>query len=75
MTNQPPVHPRVCGEHVEQIRRLDLVAGSSPRVRGTRHARLSPVSTRETFLAVSRREDFWFIAAVRSEDETEFRAG
>ncbi len=28
-----------------------------------------PVSTRETFLAVSRREDFWFIAAARSEDE------
>jgi predicted nucleic acid-binding protein len=37
--------------------------------------RLSPVSTRETFLAVSRREDFWFIAAARSEDEQEIRAG
>jgi len=36
---------------------------------------VSPVSTRETFLAVSRREDFWFIAAARSEDEQEIRAG
>jgi glucose-1-phosphate cytidylyltransferase len=36
---------------------------------------MSPVSTRETFLAVSRREDFWFIAAARSEDEQEIRAG
>jgi hypothetical protein len=40
-----------------------------------RYLPLSPVSTLETFLAVSRREDFWFIAAARSEDETEIRAG
>jgi hypothetical protein len=36
---------------------------------------VSAVSTRETFLAVSPTEDFWFIAAARSEDEAEIRAG
>jgi hypothetical protein len=37
--------------------------------------RLSPVSTRDAFLAVSRNKDFWFIAAARSEDETGIRSG
>ena len=32
------------------------------------------VSTRETKLGTSRREDFWFIVAARSEDEAEIRA-
>src|SRR5450755_904836 len=34
-----------------------------------------PVSTLETNCGSSRREDFWFIVAARSEDETEIRAG
>ena len=29
------VHPRVCGEHNRDRCRLDAMAGSSPRVRGT----------------------------------------
>ena len=33
-----PVHPRVCGELVEQHARAPLDGGSSPRVRGTRPA-------------------------------------
>jgi len=35
---------------------------------------LFAVSTRETKLGTSRKEDFWFIVAARSEDETEIRA-
>ena len=35
---------------------------------------LFAVSTRETKLGTSRREDFWFIVAARSEDEAEIRA-
>ncbi len=31
-----PVHPRVCGEHTNEWRRLYTTAGSSPRLRGTR---------------------------------------
>ena len=34
-----------------------------------------PVSTLETNRGTSRREDFWFIVAARSEDETEIRSG
>ena len=30
------VHPRVCGEHVQVEAQIDVAAGSSPRVRGTR---------------------------------------
>ena len=37
--------------------------------------RVFPVSTHETVCGSSRREDFCFIVAVRSEDETEIRAG
>ena len=37
--------------------------------------RVFPVSTPETNRGTSRREDFWFIVAARSEDETEIRAG
>src|SRR5215216_6906436 len=33
------------------------------------------VRAHETKLGSSRREDFWFIVAARSEDETEIRAG
>ena len=33
------VHPRVCGEHVRAVTGLRVTAGSSPRMRGTRHAR------------------------------------
>ena len=33
------VHPRVCGEHVFAAAAQVLDAGSSPRVRGTRHPR------------------------------------
>ena len=33
----PAVHPRVCGERIEEAERNALHAGSSPRVRGTRH--------------------------------------
>ena len=33
-----------------------------------------PVSTHETNRGTSRREDFWFIVAARSEDEAEIRA-
>ncbi|GAD11371.1 hypothetical protein GFGA_1c0113 [Gluconobacter frateurii NBRC 103465] len=29
------VHPRVCGEHVGNLRRDQFASGSSPRVRGT----------------------------------------
>jgi hypothetical protein len=36
---------------------------------------LFPVSIHETNLRSSRREDFWFIVAARSEYETEIRAG
>ena len=36
---------------------------------------MSDVSTLETDLRFSGREDFWIIAAARSEDETEIRAG
>jgi hypothetical protein len=36
--------------------------------------RLFAVITRETELGTFRREDFWFIVAARSEDETEIRA-
>ena len=32
-----PVHPRVCGEHAVLIDIAKAAAGSSPRVRGTRH--------------------------------------
>ena len=32
-----PVHPRVCGEQAQRGLRVDLVGGSSPRVRGTGH--------------------------------------
>ena len=31
-------HPRACGEHRRQCGAFDLTAGSSPRLRGTRHA-------------------------------------
>ena len=34
----PPVHPRVCGEHPERHHPIHPRHGSSPRVRGTRHA-------------------------------------
>src|ERR1700735_1626472 len=37
--------------------------------------RLSGVSTIETDLRFSGREEFWIIVAARSEDETEIRAG
>src|SRR5258707_13986716 len=36
---------------------------------------LFAVRAHETKLGSSRREDFWFIVAARSEDETEIRAG
>jgi hypothetical protein len=36
---------------------------------------LSDVSTIETDLRFSGREDFWIIVAARSEDETEIRTG
>jgi hypothetical protein len=36
---------------------------------------LFPVSTLETNFGSSRREDFWFIVAIRSADEAEIRAG
>jgi hypothetical protein len=36
---------------------------------------VSGVSTIETDQRFSEREDFWIIVAVRSEDETEIRAG
>ena len=36
---------------------------------------VSPVSTHETNSGSSRKEDFWFIVAARSEDEAEIRAG
>ena len=38
----PTVHPRVCGEHVGGGAVRGLGAGSSPRVRGTQHARGGP---------------------------------
>ena len=31
-----PVHPRVCGEHQHSYADADVIAGSSPRLRGTR---------------------------------------
>ena len=31
-----PVHPRVCGEHLERVNGAEAYVGSSPRVRGTR---------------------------------------
>ena len=33
-------HPRVCGEHMLRERRIVWQAGSSPRMRGTRHRRI-----------------------------------
>ena len=30
-----PVHPRVCGEHGFDVEDIDMIVGSSPRVRGT----------------------------------------
>jgi hypothetical protein len=38
-------------------------------------AEVSGVSACETDLGFSRREDFWFIVAIRSEDEADIRAG
>jgi hypothetical protein len=46
---------------------------TSPPFYGQRD--LLPVSIHETDLRPSRREEFWFIVAARSEDETEVRAG
>src|SRR4051794_11928432 len=45
--------------------------------RSIRRARLVlyAVSARETVRGYSGREDFWFIVAIRSEDEAEIRAG
>ena len=37
---KPQDHPRVCGEHALAIRRARGLPGSSPRVRGTRAARI-----------------------------------
>src|SRR4051794_6813673 len=45
--------------------------GMSHRVRHVLYA----VSARETVRGYSGREDFWFIVAIRSEDEAEIRAG
>ena len=38
-------------------------------------ASMFPVSTPETNSGTFRTEDFWFIVAARSQDETEIRAG
>jgi hypothetical protein len=38
----PPVHPRVCGEHLVDERAPCPIGGSSPRVRGTRGRRHRP---------------------------------
>ena len=35
-TGRCPVHPRVCGERVDQVRVVPVLRGSSPRLRGTR---------------------------------------
>lgn len=56
------------GGSYDNVRFADMIVQTH-----SRHA--SPVSTRETFIAFSPREDFWFIAAARSEDETEIRSG
>src|SRR5215211_5053478 len=42
---------------------------------GAKDQPLFAVRAHETKLGSSRREDFWFIVAARSEDETEIRAG
>jgi crotonobetainyl-CoA:carnitine CoA-transferase CaiB-like acyl-CoA transferase len=60
-------------EIVAKLRQVDVLTGQGKSI--AEAIRVSPVSTRETFLTVSRTEDFWFIAAARSEDETEIRAG
>ena len=52
-----------------------LVAMTAPDGVSPMQLRVFPVSIRETDLGTSRREDFWFIVAARSEDETEIRAG
>ena len=36
LPGETPVHPRACGEHVEDARMMRDVVGSSPRLRGTR---------------------------------------
>ena len=41
-TQNPTVHPRVCGEHLSYFICIIFFAGSSPRVRGT--SRVSPVA-------------------------------
>ena len=45
-TRCQPVHPRVCGEQIDQIREFRRQRGSSPRVRGTECPLLSPLPTR-----------------------------
>ena len=44
-----PVHPRACGEHWPEIRAQKNPHGSSPRMRGTRHA-AHPQSRRGRFI-------------------------
>ena len=39
---RPRAHPRACGEHQSRIDQLLRVLGSSPRLRGARHARRHP---------------------------------
>ncbi len=38
-----PVHPRACGEHSHWSLSCSLLIGSSPRMRGTLHARVAPI--------------------------------
>jgi transposase len=49
--------------------------GSYAGLTSTPYSSVSGVSTIETDLRFSGREDFWIIVAARSEDETEIRAG
>jgi DNA replication protein DnaC len=64
-------HPRYLLRLIE-LERIDRERRTiERRIRAARVPAVFAVSILETF----RREDFWFIVAVRSEDETEIRTG
>src|SRR4051794_35699800 len=55
----------------EAARKLETIYSATRNFATTVYA----VSARETDRGYSGREDFWFIVAIRSEDEAEIRAG
>gem|GEM_PF-5156832 len=57
--------------HHSALVRLDGITGHLRNIgrQFTQAMHMSPVSTHETNSGSSRKEDFWFIVAARSEDE------